>query len=139
MAVTLLQSDEQLHVASFITTTYSHNLHPSIVYPTRITSHSATLIDNFFYELPAAFVITYSDMSDHLQIFISLDCLKHTTKPNFKYNNNNYIKVSKINCKNLRHDLLNTTWPDYNNFNDVNAAYDNFLSAIRSKITYHTG
>ena len=89
---------------------YSHNLHLSIIYPTRITSHSATLIYNlFFNKLPAAFSIICSDVSDHLPIIIFWDCLKHVTKPNFKNSNNTYIKISKINNKNLRHNPLNTT------------------------------
>ena len=129
--INLLQSDTQQHVASFITTTYSHNLLLCIVNPARITYHSATLIDNlFFNKSPAASGIIYSYICDHLSIFIFLDCLKHINKPNFKHNNNNYIKASKINYKNLRHDLLNTTWPDYSKFNDVNATYDNFLLTL---------
>ena len=69
--INLLQCDKQPHVASFRTTTYSHNLHPSNVYPSRTTSYSATLIDNlFFNESPAASSINYSNISDYLPIFI---------------------------------------------------------------------
>ena len=46
------------------------SLVPTIIHPTRITNHSATLIDNIFSNIPhIGSGIFYSDISDHLPIF----------------------------------------------------------------------
>ena len=58
---------------------FSHSFLPLISQPTRITSHTATLIDNIFTNhLPHAAIIVFffTDISDHLPIFTLLSQAK---------------------------------------------------------------
>ena len=59
----------------FLACMFSHSFLPLISQPTRITSHTATLIDNIFTNhLPYAAIkgIFFTDVSDHLPIFTFL-------------------------------------------------------------------
>ena len=59
----------------FLACMFSHSFLPFISQPTRITSHTATLIDNIFTNhLPYAAIngIFFTDVSDHLPIFTFL-------------------------------------------------------------------
>ena len=68
----LLKGQTHQPTRQFINKTNNLNLLPTITRPSRITSHSATLIDNIYVseELHHNFesVILLNDMSDHLQL-----------------------------------------------------------------------
>ena len=68
----------------FIDLMYSDSLIPTITKPTRVTSHSATLIDNIFcnniLNEQALSGILYTDISDHHPIFY----IDHSLKKNFQ-------------------------------------------------------
>lgn len=56
---------------------YSMNLFPIITQPSKITSHSATLIDNIFTniiddKITSGLII--NDITDHLPVFMIYDC-----------------------------------------------------------------
>ena len=70
--VDLLQFDKHGATNDFIDEIYTLGLHPLITRPTRITSHSKTLIDNIFTsdlssQIHSGLII--NDMSDHLPIY----------------------------------------------------------------------
>ena len=69
--VDLLQYDKHNATNNFIDQLYSLGLHPLITRPTRITSHSNTLIDNIFTtslsNIQSGLII--NDISDHLPTF----------------------------------------------------------------------
>ena len=70
--VDLLQFDKHGGTNDFIDQIYTLGLHPLITRPTRITSHSKTLIDNIFTsdlssQIHSGLII--NDMSDHLPIY----------------------------------------------------------------------
>ena len=69
--INLLHVDTYNNVSNFIDIIYSQSLFPSIHKPTRITSKTATLIDNIFVSCSdintSGLLIT--DISDHLPIF----------------------------------------------------------------------
>ena len=46
--VNLLNYDMHSHANDSVNTMISHDLLPYILYPTRVTDHSETIIDNFF-------------------------------------------------------------------------------------------
>jgi len=51
---------------------YSNSLYPTLTRPTRITTHSATLIDNIFTNVidrPVSSGLIITDISDHLPVF----------------------------------------------------------------------
>ena len=72
----LLKGQAHQPTRQFINKTNDLNLLPTITRPSRITSHSATLIDNIYVseELHRNFesVILLNDMSDHLPLITML-------------------------------------------------------------------
>ena len=87
---------------------YSLDLLPVITKPTRITNHTATLIDHIYpndvNRLTSGIVTV--DISDHLPVF----CMVHT--PLKKQNRQNtYIRdYSKLNTESYLHDIHTTDW-----------------------------
>ena len=71
--IDLLHSDTHLLTSNFIETMYSASLFPLITKPTRVTEHSATLIDNIFcndiHDFHHFNGIFYADITDHYPIF----------------------------------------------------------------------
>ena len=67
-------TSDSTSVQEFLTTLSSHCLHPKIDQPTRITSKSATVIDNIFtnvFDRNSFSKIIVDDISDHLPIYFS--------------------------------------------------------------------
>src|SRR5437867_4711431 len=92
----------------------SFGLLPTITVPTRITTHSATLLDNFFisnsflnYETWAI----YDDVSDHLPILLKVNYKKSQNKAITDINTKNYI-FSKANCEKFQSAINSETWPN---------------------------
>lgn len=113
---------------NFLNTLYSFNLYPTIFRPTRVTSRSATLIDNIFTNTlnvnKSGIIMT--DISDHFPIFAIADLsvnLKITEKVNFRLmkKQNHIIFQTKLKEVNFD-DVLNCT--------DVNTGYDLFNEKI---------
>ena len=78
----LLNHDSHSPTDDFINTMGSHFFHPHILGPTRITEHSATLIDNIFFNSVAHHTISGNiiyDLTDHLPNFIIIN--KFSTLP----------------------------------------------------------
>ena len=70
--VDLLQYDKHRDTNNFIDQLYSLELHPLITRPTRITSHSNTIIDNIYATNVTSCIqsgLIINDMTDHLPIF----------------------------------------------------------------------
>ena len=119
----------------------TNGLTPAVNKPTRICNSSATLIDNVFTNFDntdCKSAILYSDISDHLPIF-----LKHV-----KRNETRQISQSKVSSKlvidindknifNLKKLLTNADWdPVYNKLrlDDTCQAFKLFLDIIRKAI-----
>ena len=71
--IDLLRIDDHSDSENFINTLGSFCFQPQIIQPTRITSHSATLIDNIFFNSIEHFIISGNivyDLTDHLPNFI---------------------------------------------------------------------
>ena len=96
--VDLLQHDKNNDTNNFIDHLYSFGLHPLITRPTRITSHSKTLIDNIFTtnlsDIHSGLVI--NDLSDHLPIFLIFE-YKHNKSTNVIYNTKRVVNDHNIN------------------------------------------
>ena len=68
----LLQYDRHLATQEFVDSLFSHAFIPLISNPTRLTSHSATLIDNIFTNSVSRNIfsgIVLNDLSDHFPVF----------------------------------------------------------------------
>ena len=104
---------------------------PLINQPTRITSHSATLIDNIFVNNPSVVQqltsgTLFSDVTDHLPIFTV-----HLNKPSMNEDKDN-VKLTRrvINPRTqskFLSELNNCNWNDVYQSSNPNIAYDNFL------------
>ena len=105
-------------------------LHPLITRPTRITSHSKTLIDNIFTsdlssEIYSGLII--NDVSDHLPIY-QITEYAHCTNMKIVYN-----KRRVVNEKNLAvliNDLKETNWNTVIHSENVNFMYDTFSEKL---------
>ena len=87
---------------------YSFNLLPVITKPTRITSHTATLIDHIYTNTINRLTsgIATVDISDHLPVFCLVDTpLKKQTKQNM-YSRD----YSKFNTESYLHDIHSIDW-----------------------------
>ena len=80
--INLLNEDTHCRTNDFVNILTSHSMYPSITRPTRITSKSATLIDNIFTNSKTCQTsgIIITDISDHLPIFITTDLDVNRTK-----------------------------------------------------------
>ena len=69
-------ADEHAVTQEFIDSLFSYMLIPIITRPTRLTAHTATLIDNIFTNCLTQIItngIIINDISDHLPIFASFN------------------------------------------------------------------
>ena len=130
-----VESDEE--VSNLLDTITLNLFVPHIIYPTRITSHSYTLIDNIFSNS-----LNFSDgisgnltisISDHLAQFLIID--EEFTKISKKQNR---LKrdTKNFDQENFILDLLNIDWPDIINIdqNDVNSSFNSFETTINALI-----
>ena len=115
----------------FLNILCSYALFPCIDKPTRITSSSSTLIDNILtntFDKVNHSGILYYDVSDHLPIFIISSQFKSN---NIKQKAVKYRKESTENVAALNDDLLKEQWLDVYEENDVNIAYEKFITKLK--------
>ena len=146
----LLNADTHSPTLEFIDLMYSDSLFPNINKPTRVTSHSATLIDNIFCNSilneQTLSGILYTDNSDHHPIFYIDHSLKKTSKdvyitkrsytpqniPKFKTNleNHNWSAV-------LLHTETQTAYSQFHK--EFSHICDNFFQLGRLNLVTKTG
>lgn len=103
------------------------NLYPQITRPTRITTHSATLIDKILTNeifSDAISGISISDISDHLPVFtvFESDCKPHQEQlSKFK----RLRSEESLNV--FKNDLLVQNWDGVYDKSNVHDAYDKFM------------
>ena len=109
--VDLLKVDSHLNSDKFLNIMVSYFFQPHILQPTRITDHSATLIDNIFLNTLDHFVISGNivyDLTDHLPNFLIFD--KFTSLPsNMKLYKRDY---STLNYEKLVNDVQIINWSE---------------------------
>jgi hypothetical protein len=115
----------------------SHFFHPHILQPTRITDHSATLIDNIFFNSVTHHMISGNiiyDLTDHLPNFIIIN--KFSTLPgNIVIYKRDYCKLDE---SLLINDIQNIPWNlDDTNSSEVNLMFDDFYSKLSATIDKH--
>lgn len=75
--IDLLNPNKRTDIDEFIDVLYSCSLFPIITRPSRITTDSATLIDNIFTNVIDNSIVSgllINDISDHLPVFLTYDC-----------------------------------------------------------------
>ena len=85
-----LLNTKSFQVNNFVNLMYSRNCCANIIFPTRITSYSTTLIDNIFgRDCHLLFGLKYSDISDHFPIFSFFESkVKQVIIKDCNYNHN---------------------------------------------------
>ena len=108
--IDLLQ--EKDYVDTYITNFFKHNYIPAITVPTRITHHSATLIDHIFIKLPTKYIQNkcssgnlYECLSDHLPNFTFIDISAPTI------NNRPFVRQFSVTQANLFTESLQSEAP----------------------------
>jgi hypothetical protein len=116
----------------------SYYFHPQILKPTRITDHTATLIDNIFFNSLEHLTLSgniVSDISDHLPNFLIINKISELPNNNLRLFKRNY---SNFNDELLEADVSNIDW--YNvlpNDNNVNNLFQSFHSEILKVVDRH--
>ena len=131
--IDLLKANQHRMTEEFINTMYSMSLHPNITRPSRITVHSATLIDNIFtndIDNKTISGLLVNDISDHLPVFSVYDCNCKKNKTDCKPQ---YRRVRTEEAMNaLKYDLLTYDWGSLYMEKDIDGAYDIFLKIFKT-------
>ena len=123
----LINHDCHQPTSEFLDLLYSYMFYPLITRPTRITSHSATLIDNIFtnnLDNDAFNGLFFTDVSDHLPIFSisrsERDAPINTASTTFRDKSASHVLKFKDKLKDFN-------WNGLSGFNDPTRAYDSFV------------
>ena len=126
--INILNSQSHQHSNEFINLMVSNSLYPLISKPARITSTTATLIDNIFTnknEHRMNSGIFYSDLADHLPIF-HVTHLKLDAETNCRQRLARLINSTTIAA--FRSKLETIDWSVIYNSDSTNDSYDTFSS-----------
>ena len=111
----------------FLEIMYSRMFFPVITRPTRITSNTATLIDNIFTNNLNNFFVSglmFCDISDHLPIFtLLLDQSKNSNETTWL----SFRDKSINNVATFTNRLANVNWDELSEYKDPDCAYRCFL------------
>ena len=132
--IDLIKQDAHSQTKHFIDTIFSMGLFPLITKPSRITNHSATLIDNIFtnntqHKNISGLVI--NDITDHLPVF-AVYGYKAKSKENshFVYQR----RINEQSIQRLNKMLTEQDWHGVFSQGDVNECYGYFLKTVESAL-----
>ena len=121
----LLQYNHHTPTQEFIDTLFSHAFIPLISNPTRLTSYSATLIDNIFTNNLSQNLlngIVLNDLSYHLPVLLIFLAKPWRAMEKIKYS----YKITDENLRKFNKNVSNTNWASFLD-EDPNTAYNNFI------------
>ena len=128
----LLNAASHNPTSDYLNTFYSGSFYPLIDKPTRVTTKSATLIDNIFTNVLNTKItpgILFNDITDHFPIF---HLLNNTRNQNKQSNNvNNYRTSRTMKIKNiclLGTELEQTQWEEVTNCDSAEGSYNSFIT-----------
>ena len=135
----LLQTNHVDATSEFITNLLSHYYNPVIRSPTRITTKSATIIDNIFINCNSSYdgAIIYSDISDHLPVAIHIESKLSKNKTS-NLITKRFLPQSKINEFNDA--LLLKSWLEVNQLSvndDPSASYAKFIETYSELFEFY--
>ena len=129
--IDLLKSESCDYTRRFLEILFTSSYVPLVLRPTRITQHTATLIDNIFtndIETIDSSIngIIFSDISDHLSIVHVRRSKTHKKiMPIKDFNFKRNMNVSRI--KIFTETIKDTTWEHVLSCNDTTESYNEFL------------
>jgi exonuclease III len=131
--IDLIQHDNDVHAQNISDITLSHGFTEVISKPTRITDHSATLLDHIFTNSLAKTTSTgvlINDISDHLGTFINLNINSTRATRSFTPKSNqpssSYRKFSTENIARFQQLISEEAWDTVVEESDVQTKYNNF-------------
>ncbi len=133
-----LKCNDNFTINEFLSTFYNHNMFPLIDRPTRITPHSATLIDNIFCnvfnnKIKSGAVI--AGLTDHFPIFqITSSVFRHD---NNVFNNRRSRLFNKTRLQQFCYDIGLVNWDFVSNFDSPNDAYNSFIQKFMHIYNIH--
>lgn len=135
MNIDLLQFNTHNTTTEYMDNNFAHGFFPLITKPTRVTPHSATLIDHMFINKPnivASSGILISDLSDHFGVFSVINLLNKdkTSKPISKP----YRSYSQANINIFKELLSKTDFSPILAIACPNNAYNTFMNTYKE---YH--
>ena len=126
--------DTHNQTKDFIHSLYTNAFYPTISKPTRVTDHSATLLDNIITNITGYCItsgVLYNDISDHFPVCNLLQInSKITKKFAYIFRRMNTAK----NIEKLNSELKNANWDDVFVDENPDSAYDTFLIILTSLI-----
>ena len=114
--------------SDFLELLFSRMFFSMITRPTRITSHTASLIDNIFTNEPLNKCISglfLNDISDHLPIFAIISGFEQTIS---RSNHMTFREKTQGNLTKFKSEIKNVNWSELPDYNDPNQAYGHFLN-----------
>ena len=114
---------------NFVNSLFSNSHLPLINRPTRITSTTATLIDNIIsnsIDGKTESGILFNDISDHLSVF-QISSIDAGGVSEFKRNYSGFRRITPENIQSFKLDLEHANW-NFTSMDDPNEAFDNFQS-----------
>ena len=121
--------------ANVYQTLISYSLIPTITKPTRITHHTATLIDNIFtndYSHHHSSGLLFSDITDHLPIFLMTEwCARKMTT-----NKTLSRFINKTSLNEFNQAVLLSNWSSIYNETNPHISYNLFMDKFNQM--YHT-
>ena len=128
--INLLNYDSHSETNDFINIMVSHHLLPHILHPTRVTDHSATIINNIFsnnLELDTLSGNILTNISDHFPQFLILENTNVDSKDCSLYQ----YDYSKFNEQTFLNDFNNLSWDHLKNDNsDLNSKFIVFYEKV---------
>ena len=124
--------DSYNQVSNFLDSINSLGLYPLITKPTRITSHSATLIDNIFtniHDFAHMSSIIVCDISDNIPVITRKKVNTHTCKQISIISYNKVRNHSEVNMISL-YELGNELWNVIHDIDNVDDAHKNFINIV---------
>ncbi len=138
--IDLLKSDVCEYSNRFCEQLFTSSFFPLINRPTRITQHTATLIDNIFTneldQMESSLNgLIFSDISDHLPIFHLASLSSNTDNISEKRKNTNYRRtVNKDSLTTFLLSVKNISWESTYQTNDACESYNNFHNSLKVAI-----
>ena len=133
----LLNFESHNATGDFVNTLASYYFQPHIIKPTRITDHSATLIDNIFFNSLEHEVISGNllcDLSDHLPYFVIINDLSYSAYQGAIYKRD----YSRLNEESLVAEVQSINWDAvFANDQNINSIFESFHKKITEVIDNH--
>ena len=124
----LLKFANHSKTGEYLENTFSQGFLPLITKPTRVSSHSATLIDHIYTNkknITSTSGIVITDVADHFGIFTLIELIN--SNDNTKPTSNVYRSFSQANMNNFNNILSQANYTHILDSTCANTAYDKFM------------